>query len=709
MKTLKKLLFLSLAFNSLIYAAEVTQTCNPALANELNEISKKQNDIIGDDKKALTELEEKRKSLEAEKVALLSIRKLQDEFRSTLAEIEKLNKLQYLNEDAISLMRDIEKHINNVAAHQSLKKILDQMGSENDQSVFMEFVKAKKANGETANSINPFVDNFYNHMKNCDPKKSTQCKVFSENFKSLEVSNVQGPSESNKAIIDESKIKAVIDNYGDLLYYITEGKGTSSKKFQEAINKHNSILSSDDLLSSKVSIFEANSDQKALETLMNLYRETSTKDSQGEIDAKLRVGSTFLNDAEISTIQEAMKMIDGPCKVSTASCEKLISENNGAKNFSDVLKKLNEKMEQKTGKKYNLDEGVFSKNSQASKAEFYQKIDSIFKRKLVAFDNEGVPKEVREVCGPIQNIFDSPFATTQYLDNEDKLKTNLHKCLKELEQFNINETLNKNNKDIAELDNSVKAIINKPEFKQLEILKAALFDQYNNQCASTVGDDTEVPKCGLTLFDHSKTVDRLSLEIQEAGKNIEVRNYLKYLGFSDGSDKFSDPSYWAKILREQCNGYSESRAKEIDEETQNSEDECGFSSCNACNAIAQFGKNSVIRQESMQYEDLPMHQYREYDRQTGRMVKKRHPIGSLAAHTLKYAAMNMSKIGAPLIATKRLQGNLWSMEQNALYNKQSIHWNNQYKTQMYNQLDLRNPNLFGNYLSSNSTMGFPVN
>lgn len=709
MKTLKKFLFLSLAFNSLIYAAEVTQSCNPALANELNEISKKQNAIIGDDKKALLELDEKRKSLEAEKVALLSIRKLQDEFRSTLAEIQKLNELQYLNVDAISLMRDIEKHINNVAAHQSLKKILDQMGNENDQSVFMEFVKAKRANGETANSINPFVDNFYNHMKNCDPKKSKQCKVFLENFKSLEVSNVQGPSESNKAIIDESKIKDIIDNYGDLLYYITEGKGTSSKKFQEAINKHNSILSSDDLLSSKVSIFEANSDKKALETLMHLYRETSTKDSQGEIDAKLRVGSTFLNDSEISTIQEAMKMINGPCKVSTASCEKLISENDGAKNFSDVLKKLNEKMEQKTGKKYNLDEGVFSKNSQASKDEFYQKIDSIFKRKLVAFDNKGVPKEVREVCGPIQNIVDSPFATTQYLDNEDTLKTNLHKCLKELEQFNINEIINKNNKELAELDNSVKAIINKPEFKQLEILKAALFDQYNNQCASTVGDDTEVPKCGLTLFDHTKTVDRLSLEIQEAGKNIEVRNYLKYLGFSDDKDRFSDPSYWAKVLREQCNGYSESRAKEIDPDIENSDNKCGFSSCNACSAIAQFGKNAVLRQESMQYEDLPMHQYREYDRQTGRMVKKRHPIGSLAAHTLKYAAMNMSRIGAPLIATKRLQGNLWSMEQNALYTKQSIHWNNQYKTQMYNQLDLRNPNLFGNYLSSNSTMGFPVN
>lgn len=717
MKTLNKIILFTILnnfFAANFVFAEDKKTCNPALAKELEEISKKQKILL--DSKSGENLEEIEKSIrsdEAQKIALLTLTNLQKEFNASIDEIKKMENQVYLSEDAANLIADLDKHVNNVAAHQSLRKTLDLITSPDGKGVLMDFINEKKLNGKT--DINVWYEkNFYNYMKGCDPENKPHCKNFLDNLSVYRSANQEGTKyESKFTIIDEDKIKNIIDNYGALLFYITEEGGDSSPKFKEALAKHKAILNDDKLVTNQVSLFSSDTDKEVVQTLINLYREVSKHEVHNSISPKLIVGNNFLDEGQIDILRRAKLKIDRECNKSNKSCAEVLENDTELKKFPEILKELASAISIKTGKEYNLD-NIYSKNSEDFKEKTYKKIEEILRNNKVP-DSIAISKDFKDNCAPIQEVLGAQKnASLQDMLDEGMTSEKYEECIKILEK-----PMDSLNKDIAAIDarlmkkeKQLKDLIAGPEFKELEILKAALFNQYYSQCIKSKDDsDDNASKCGLTLFDHTKTVDHLTLLAEDINGTVEIRNYLKYLGFSDNKDKFSEPGYWASILRNQCKNYSSSASQDADEDQEDNMSKCGFSSCNACATIANLGKNAVVRQESARFVDLPMHQYREYDKKTGRMLIKRHPISSIVANTLKYASSNqvLGSVAGSLIGTQKLRGNLWSMQQNALYTKQSIHWNKQYQTQMYNQLDLRNPNLFGNYFGSTSTMGFPVN
>lgn len=716
--------------------ADEGNSCNPAYAKELQEISKKQLAIIGKDKEvSLEDLNDKRDGLQAELMMIMSLKKIKNQFDHSKKELEKINLQNVFNQDTNQFIGELESHIKNVAAHNIMLDTLDTAFK--DKTIFTKFIEDRKAQNKNFDQEGGIWNGqyeFYNHMKSCDQKKDF-CQQFLANLSKIENHPILGK-------VGKSEMQKIIDNYGELMYYAT-GTGNKEKddaKVAHLIKEHKKILQDNSLTESVNSSF-AGVGTSDLSKLLDAYGKFSGSNAQEQIGSQLVIRPGLKDDGNIKNISETINLIKSKCKItSVKNCREEIGDEK-AQLFIDSLSEMNQIM---------ADKGLMSNTDAAKKRDFSNAFNDFESTRDDYFDQmeKGVMSAKKEfeqlekannkflnktginsrthtrvaVCNDLYKKIGSDKLVN--LLKDETFNNQFQECEKFLDTVKLEDEENEAKElqaQINEVDSKIKEIIGKDDFKELEILKATLYTRYYDSCvAPTLSDDQALPRCSQDLYGNINSVDEYELlakDLNGIQENVQVRNYLSQLGYSDHKDKFSDPSYWYKVLNKQCAGYTpeiSARADDAndDEDGDGKSDKemsCGFQSCNACKMVYNLGKNAIERKQIKEYEDLPMHHYREYDRTTKRMVTKKHPISSIAAHGMKYFAMKIPEIGAPIIQTKKLQGQLWYMGQNAIYQKQMINWNNQYREKMYQYYDLRNPNLFGGFFSSSSTAGFPVN
>ncbi|EQC46175.1 hypothetical protein M900_1574 [Bacteriovorax sp. Seq25_V] len=722
---------------------------------ELKEIDARQKELL--DKKNpgstknLDELLTDIDKLNAERVGLLALMRIKDDYNDSRAALEKLNAQEFLSNNAIAFLNDLSNHIKSVAHHNLIINTMNTLSPEqivntnasDDKSILLQ--QTEKMNKDAwritqtvKKSLGLSEGSLFDYMKDCakdKAKKSIHCDQFQKNLTKLrDIGNRYG----DPTFLESSK--KVIDNYGKLLTISmnTEGKSQSDNEdqFYKAIQEHKSTLRDVDLLGG-ADIFGLNRHQndinevelakidRLLEYFENVHsnsegRDTASNKIEYQLDSTLNKNRKSLRDS-VDLIRTSLINIKSKCDIlKTTSCGDDTDSSNlnlNRKTLTDELISLNKAfapyntMVNKDGSPYKGENSlpqldgktIFNPEVADTRKKYIDLLESAFTKSKIdnaSFDNviSTTSDPNLKHCGKMKAVFLGIDKLNNFIKHDEDVDT-IRKCQLGISSLNLGAKETELQRQISAKSAQVQRIIQDTDFKNLEILKSILYTDYYKKCTNE--DDIENMAIKGTCSEgfinsHTTQIDILKDDYNEINDEIITRNYLRYLDINDRGSLFKDPSQWNAILKGQCAGYGEARRQ-----LSSSSEQCGFkSSCSACEAVYNLGKSAIAAKMSEELSNLPMHVYREYDPKTGTMLNKRHPIKSMVAHTMMYAARRIPQIGAPFIQWQQFRGQALQMQYSALHSKQMYTWNKQYRAQAYKAYDLTNPNLFNPYSRS---------
>ncbi len=720
---------------------------------ELSEINQRQQELINkSDPNNSANLEEMLKEIDkenAKKIGMLSLMKLKDSYNKSREALENINAQEFLSKNAITFLNDLSGHIKAVAHH---NLIINTMNSLDPQDANTNMPEAQSSMGNAVLTQNKYAGSWrkfyqslgggqaslYEYMQDCNngnQKEITKhCEQFKANISKLESI---GKKFGDPSFVSESK--EVIDNYGKLIAISLDvkdkGKATNDLEFYETIAEHKAILRKVDLLGG-ADIFGLNRNSQDLNSgelekidgLLNFFESIhigSSSNSAISNKIEFQLDSTINKDKQqliesVQKIRTSLSNIKEKCDIlNLTSCsEKITPESENGNTFAKELKELNEKFAlssidtsdaQRNGVPHLDENSIFNPKLADVRKEYIDKLESTFTDAKIdsqSFESylskSNDPK--LKTCRKLKSVFLGQEKLNDFITGDDEVKA-VRDCQAGIASIDLDSKIKESEMKVLDLSKKVKKIVETPDFKNLEILKSLLYTDYFKNC--TDQEETEnlylQSTCSDSLVDsHTKQIDILKENYREINDDVITRNYLRYLDINDRGSLFKDERQWASILRGQCGGFSEATA-----ELSTSEEVCGFeSSCHACKAVYNLGKDAIATKKSKELSNLPMHVYREYDPSTQRMVNKRHPIKSIVAHTMMYAARKIPEIGAPFIQWQQFRGSAIQMQYSALQSKQMFTWNQQYREQAYKAYDLTNPNLFNLYAQSRQGYSF---
>jgi hypothetical protein len=420
---------------------------------------------------------------------------------------------------------------------------------------------------------------------------------------------------------------------------------------------------------------------------------------------------------EFKAFTNAIKAVEKKCL--NVSLEKCTTSNDPSltkfkQMLSDYATKMDKRLEPSA---------IFAKGNELSQEKdgLQQKIKQRFADLKQKMDNLLKKHQASGVAGA-GDIFTKDAALMETLKNLgcDKFAQNLEaditkinnnsgigKCLNDnLTKEKINEKLSATRDTIKKYDNVINAAMNSDKkFRDLEKIKYISSLNYTTSCNSNgAAEVTEVSLIGTDdacLKKYFQTDPNNSINASVSGLMKETNNaisefladdFIKELG--DGKDFIKDRSTWLSLKQEYCSDI------ELDTEC-SAEDKM----CNSCKFVEKHKQEVYYYNDKIERNKLSKGMYREWDPVRKKMVRKKHPISNIYAHTAKYFAKNLGAFMMPRIGMYQFRTGLIQAEQNAMFMKQQYHWQQQINENM-----LTNPALFNNFYGTSPSvgMGMPI-
>ncbi len=738
--------FLSFTLATQVSAA----TSCKSIRDEIDYINDKQNQLevkVGTENMTLEQAKKARDSELAKAMALQALLDIKKDYFDYVKNVAENDFRSIMGDSALEVLDKAEENMQKVVKFSLLHNTLKEMRIHQTADIANE-LKVKPGNAYVSDMFGADRD-LYDYIDEC----KSRADGISSNFDKLSKGLIgKGLEEHNLAKTEELRThKIACNNSKKILSDVDKLSDDSRFKVEETINSYGKLMKKvHDLDSSSLKTEldrhyhlltnlnsvkfdgsgnkEISKDKKAFNLLTSQYDDFSKyydnvkagNDTILTEAAKMRPElRVFKNKKDFNSISKGINTIKQLCsKNALSDCGLLAKGNNETLNdFKDQLKALSETVGIELNEDKIFDFEKKKKKQDQLNADTNKRIQK-FKDKLKALQaRSGILKDKSDNTDQ-DNIAYSELTevakelgcsgTISKQGEIDLLKNNsvLEKCLKHIEKgVGAGEAIKAYSENVKKYDDAIsKAMRADKEFKDYEHLKHITVIAYTTSCGSA---NTKQKKVGLVDYDQrcmnenfsrSPAVEGLFETTNNAVSELIAEDYIRHLSDDGNKDFVADRGTWIKLNSKYC--------QEVDAETCSDTDVSKRPKmCTTCNYVKSHKENLFKYNQTRENRRLPKGQYIEYDSSTQKMVRKKHPVSNLYAHTAMYISKNLGGILGPRASLYGFKSNLIQQENNAKFMKQQYHW----QGQIQERIDLTNPGLFGNFYGTTPTMmGFPV-
>ena len=739
--------FLSITLATQVSAA----TSCKSIRDEIDYINNKQNQLevkVGTENMTLEQAKKARDSELAKAMAMQALLDIKNDYFDYVKDVANNDFRSIMGDSALEVLDKAEENMQKVVKFSLLHNTLKEMRTHQSTDVLNE-LKAKPGNAYFSDAWGADRD-LYDYIDECKSRSGG----ISDNFdklskglegKQLEEHNLAKTEElrTHKIACDNSKkilsdidklsddsrfkVEETINSYGKLMQKVHD---LDSSSLKDELDRHYNLIT--DLNSVK---FDANGnkeitkDKKAFNLLTSQYDHFSKHydnvkagndtilSEAAKMKPELRV---FKNKKDFNSISKGINAIKQICsKTALSDCGLLAKSNNETLNdFKEQLKALSETVGIDLNEDKIFDFEKKKKKQDKLNADTNKRIQK-FKDKLKALQaRSGILKDKSENMADEDAVAYSELSevakelgcngTISKKGSIDLLKNNstLEKCLKHIENgVGAGEAIKAYSENVKKYDDAIsKAMRADKEFKDYEHLKHITVMAYTTSCGTANTKERKISlidydqSCMKDSFSRNPAVEGLFEKTSDAVSELIAEDYIRHLSDDGNKDFVSDRGTWMKLNSKYC--------KEVDNESCTDEDPSKRPKmCTTCNYVKSHKENLFKYNQTRKNRRLPKGQYIEWDSSTQKMVRKKHPVSNLYAHTAMYISKNLGGILGPRASLWGFKSNLIQQENNAKFMKQQYHW----QAQMQERIDLSNPALFGNFYGTTPTMmGFPV-